>query len=141
MDDVVHKGVTPYSGVTDSKAEAQKYEDIAAIESVTSDEPEKDHANYQRMDNEIAKYAEGAAVHVNETESRRLRKMIDRRSSPGRHDNNIFYPGTLSFAAIMGIQDLPGVEKGYSWLITCIYIAVLIVEYPQNWLIQRLPIA
>ena len=79
MDDVVHKGVTPYSGVTDSKAEAQKYEDIAAIESVTSDEPEKDHANYQRMDNEIAKYAEGAAVHVDETESRRLRKMIDRR--------------------------------------------------------------
>lgn len=49
--------------------------------------------------------------------------------------------GTLSFAAIMGIQDLPGVEKNYSWLTTCIYIAILIVEYPQNWIIQRVPIA
>lgn len=29
----------------------------------------------------------------------------------------------------------------YSWLTTCIYIAVLIVEYPTNWTIQRVPIA
>lgn len=29
----------------------------------------------------------------------------------------------------------------YSWLTTCIYIAVLIVEYPLNWIIQRVPIA
>lgn len=29
----------------------------------------------------------------------------------------------------------------YSWLTTCIYLAILIVEYPQNWLIQRVPIA
>lgn len=29
----------------------------------------------------------------------------------------------------------------FSWLTTCIYIAVLIVEYPQNWLIARVPIA
>jgi MFS family permease len=26
-------------------------------------------------------------------------------------------------------------------LTTCIYIAVLIVEYPTNWIIQRVPIA
>jgi len=29
----------------------------------------------------------------------------------------------------------------YSWLTTCIYLAILIVEYPQNWIIQRVPIA
>lgn len=29
----------------------------------------------------------------------------------------------------------------YSWLTTCIYIAILIVEYPQNYLIIRVPIA
>lgn len=29
----------------------------------------------------------------------------------------------------------------YSWLTTCIYIAVLVVEYPTNWTIQRVPIA
>ena len=31
--------------------------------------------------------------------------------------------------------------RQYSWLTTCIYIAVLIVEYPTNWIIQRVPIA
>jgi MFS family permease len=29
----------------------------------------------------------------------------------------------------------------YSWLTTCIYIAVVIVEYPTNLIIQRVPIA
>ena len=29
----------------------------------------------------------------------------------------------------------------YSWLTTCIYITILIVEYPQNFLIARVPIA
>lgn len=29
----------------------------------------------------------------------------------------------------------------YSWLTTCIYIAVLVVEYPTNLIIQRVPIA
>jgi hypothetical protein len=50
--------------------------------------------------------------------------------------------GTLSFAVIMGIKtDLCLVGQQYSWLTTCIYIAVLIVEYPTNFLIQRLPVA
>jgi MFS family permease len=51
--------------------------------------------------------------------------------------------GTLSFASIMGIrEDLQLEEKNrYSWLTSCIYIAILIVEYPINWLIQRVPIA
>lgn len=31
--------------------------------------------------------------------------------------------------------------RQYSWLTTCIYIAVLTVEYPTNWIIQRVPIA
>ncbi|KAL1390809.1 MFS transporter [Phyllosticta capitalensis] len=50
--------------------------------------------------------------------------------------------GTMSFASIMGIKDdLHLVDQEYSWLTTCIYIAVLIVEYPTNWIIQRVPIA
>jgi MFS family permease len=32
-------------------------------------------------------------------------------------------------------------RRQYSWLTTCIYIAILIVEYPTNWIIQRVPIA
>ena len=31
--------------------------------------------------------------------------------------------------------------KQFSWLTTCIYIAVLFVEYPTNWIIQRVPVA
>lgn len=50
--------------------------------------------------------------------------------------------GTLSFTSIMNLpQDLHLVGQQYSWLTTCIYIAILIVEYPINWLVQRLPIA
>lgn len=39
----------------------------------------------------------------------------------------------MSFTSIMGIREdtnLKGQE--YSWLTTCIYIAILIVEYPIN---------
>lgn len=42
----------------------------------------------------------------------------------------------------MGIRkDAHLVGQQYSWLTTCIYIAVLIVEYPTNWILQRVPIA
>lgn len=50
--------------------------------------------------------------------------------------------GTLSFTSIMGIQkDLKLHGQEYPLLTTCIYIAILCVEYPINWLIQRVPIA
>lgn len=32
-------------------------------------------------------------------------------------------------------------DQRFSWLTTCIYIAILIVEYPINWTIQRVPVA
>lgn len=42
----------------------------------------------------------------------------------------------------MGLrEDLHLHGQQFSWLTTCIYIAILIVEYPINWLVQRLPIA
>lgn len=40
----------------------------------------------------------------------------------------------------IGIFAYPLIVK-YSWLTTCIYIAILIVEYPQNYIIARVPIA
>lgn len=47
----------------------------------------------------------------------------------------------MSFASIMGIQeDLHLHGQQYSWLTTSIYIAILIVEYPINRLIARVPI-
>jgi len=56
--------------------------------------------------------------------------------------------GTLSFASIMGLLDDTGLanEDGspnakFPWLTTCIYLAILVVEYPQNYIIARVPIA
>ncbi|KAK3939725.1 MFS general substrate transporter [Diplogelasinospora grovesii] len=50
--------------------------------------------------------------------------------------------GTMSFASIMGIiPDAGLVGQDYQWLTTCIYITILIVEYPQNYIISRVPVA
>ena len=63
-----------------AKDESRKYEDAAAIERVPSTyADEKDHADYGRMDRELAKYAEGAAIEISPEESKRLKNMIDRR--------------------------------------------------------------
>ncbi|RMZ21634.1 hypothetical protein D0859_14358 [Hortaea werneckii] len=49
--------------------------------------------------------------------------------------------GTMSFTSIMGIREDTNLQgQEYSWLTTCIYIAILIVEYPINRLVQILPI-
>lgn len=41
--------------------------------------------------------------------------------------------GTMSFTSIMGIQEDTNLHgQQYSWLTTCIYIAILVVEYPIN---------
>lgn len=43
---------------------------------------------------------------------------------------------------VLGIREDLGLEGDkWPWLTTCIYLAILVVEYPINWLIQRLPIA
>ncbi|KAK5947904.1 hypothetical protein OHC33_011061 [Knufia fluminis] len=126
-----------------------KPSDIAQIErraSSTHDlSNEKDHANYDRMDTEVAKYASDIAVDISPEESKRLRRMIDKRVLSimiFTYFLQALDKGTLSFAAIMGIrEDTNLVGQQYSWLTTCIYIAVLIVEYPTNWIIQRVPIA
>ncbi|KAF5393940.1 hypothetical protein D9757_000166 [Collybiopsis confluens] len=50
--------------------------------------------------------------------------------------------GTVNFASIMGIQtDTHLHGQQYAWLTTCVYIAILIWEFPTNRLIQRLPVA
>ncbi|KAJ3723152.1 major facilitator superfamily domain-containing protein [Lentinula raphanica] len=49
--------------------------------------------------------------------------------------------GTMNFASIMGITtDTHLVGQQYAWLTTCVYIAILVWEFPTNRLIQRFPI-
>lgn len=106
----------------------------------------KDHQNYDRIDTEVAKYATDEYVEVSDAESRRLRKMIDRRVlfiMVITYFLQALDKGTMSFTSIMGIREDLHLLDGqkYPWLTTCIYIAVLVVEYPTNWIIQRVPIA
>lgn len=55
--------------------------DVAAIERVDTgtEDVQKDRANYERMDKELAKYAEAAAIEISPDENKRLRRLIDRR--------------------------------------------------------------
>ncbi|KAL9619260.1 MAG: hypothetical protein Q9160_006112 [Pyrenula sp. 1 TL-2023] len=122
-------------------------EDISKIERTVSDGSElhKDHMNYERVDKELAKYASSARIEIDEATSQRLRRLIDRRVLSIMiitYFLQALDKGTLSFTSIMNLpQDTHLVGQQYSWLTTCIYIAVLIVEYPTNWIIQRVPIA
>ncbi|PWY75379.1 MFS general substrate transporter [Aspergillus heteromorphus CBS 117.55] len=120
--------------------------DISHVERVLSP-TDKLHEDLDasRVDQEVLAYAARGPVDVDEAESRRLRRMIDRRVlliMIVTYFLQALDKGTMSFASIMGIRDdthLKGSE--YSWLTTCIYIAVLAVEYPTNWIIQRVRIA
>ncbi|KAF3903379.1 hypothetical protein ABW20_dc0106089 [Dactylellina cionopaga] len=122
--------------------------EISHLERVTSTDeyPEKDHLDYERVDKEIAKYADPSRVVViSPEENKRLKRMIDKRILAVMvftYFLQALDKGTLSFASIMHIREDNGLHgQQYSWLTTCIYIAILIVEYPINWGIQRVPIA
>ncbi|RFU25910.1 hypothetical protein B7463_g10438, partial [Scytalidium lignicola] len=107
--------------------------------------PGKDFTDFTRVDDEVAKYASEVRIVIDEATNRRLKKLIDRRVliiMIITYFLQALDKGTLSFASIMGIQKYAHlVNQQYSWLTTCIYIAILIVEYPTNWIIQRVPIA
>ncbi|KAH6646025.1 major facilitator superfamily transporter [Truncatella angustata] len=101
--------------------------------------------NYNNVDKELAQYAGQGTVEISESENRRLRRMIDRRVLVIMitvYFLQAIDKGTMTFASIMGIQNDAGlVGQEYSWLTSCIYITILIVEYPQNWIIARVPVA
>ncbi|KAL7269146.1 hypothetical protein RUND412_008199 [Rhizina undulata] len=100
---------------------------------------------YGRVDAEVAKYASHAAINIDAATDKRLKWMIDKRVLSimiFTYFLQALDKGTMSFASIMGIRTDTGlVNQQYSWLTTCIYLAVLTVEYPTNWIIQRVPIA
>lgn len=101
--------------------------------------------NYDRVDSEVAKYAAGVGIIITPEENKRLKRLVDKRVLTVMvftYFLQALDKGTMSFASIMGIREdthLKGQE--FSWLTTCIYIGILVVEYPTNWLIQRVPIA
>jgi hypothetical protein len=110
-----------------------------------------DGANYEKIDKELAKYTAGAKIDISPEESVRLRKLIDRRVLAvmiGVYFLQAIDKGTMSFSAIMGLPADTGMilpngklSQDFSWLTTCIYIVILFVEYPQNYIIARVPVA
>ncbi|RJE25743.1 Allantoate [Aspergillus sclerotialis] len=136
--------------VSEPNMEPEK-KDISHVERVLSsgDDLKKGDIDFSRMDKEVQEYAMRGQVDVDEATSKRLRRMIDSRVliiMIFTYFLQALDKGTLSFSSIMGLREEFGLvgDKGgqqYSWLTTCIYIAVLIVEYPTNWVIQRVPIA
>ncbi|KAL2793135.1 major facilitator superfamily domain-containing protein [Aspergillus keveii] len=127
---------------------SKEVKDSAHVERILSggEGMTKDVVDTARVDKEIAQYAGGEAIVIDEATNKRLRRMIDRRVlviMVCTYFLQALDKGTMSFASIMGIREHAGLLEGnkYSWLTTCIYIAVLIVEYPTNWIIQRVPIA
>ncbi|KAL5118387.1 hypothetical protein ACEQ8H_003736 [Pleosporales sp. CAS-2024a] len=123
--------------------------EIGQVERVLSTQDEKiDHVDYDRIDAEVAKYADATAerVHISEEENKRLKRLIDRRVLPVMVFTYFLQSldkGTMSFSSIMGIRnDIPILKQNhyFAWLTTCIYIAILVVEYPINWTIQRVPV-
>ncbi|KAI1845023.1 hypothetical protein JX265_008393 [Neoarthrinium moseri] len=111
-----------------------------------ADELEKTgHTNYNNIDKELAQYAGATSIVISEAENTRLRRMIDKRVLVVMITTYFLQAidkGTLTFASIMGIRDHTGLSgQDYNWLTTCIYIAILIVEYPQNYIIARVPVA
>jgi hypothetical protein len=87
--------------------------DIAQVERVlsTTDGMEKDHMNYDRVDQELAKYANAVAIEISPEENARLKRLIDRRVLPVMvftYFLQALDKGTMSFASIMGIRkDIP----------------------------------
>lgn len=147
--------------------EKLKYVNIQYVEDAGGDVEEGPVAGSSgRLDPEVAKYAANEVIEIDEETNRRLRRLIDRRILPVMVVTYFLQSldkGTLSFSSIMDMpQDtglvgqqvkslyltrlrekrfLTNIYIQYSWLTTCIYLAVLVVEYPINWLIQRLPLA
>ncbi|KAJ5087162.1 hypothetical protein N7456_010778 [Penicillium angulare] len=147
-----HDGVDPVSAAS-PEVEMENYQspdkkDTSHVERVLSpvDDLRKEDMDFSRVDNEVQNYAARGQVDIDEATNKRLKRMIDRRVLVIMiltYFLQALDKGTMSFSSIMGIKTDAHLEDGqkYSWLTTCIYIAVLTVEYPTNWIIQRVPIA
>ncbi|KAM0249681.1 hypothetical protein ACHAQJ_008942 [Trichoderma viride] len=115
------------------------------VEAVLSNEIEKDCTDYEQVDEELSKYIAGARIAISQEKNDELRRKIDRRVLVVMiltYFLQAIDKGTMSFASIMGIKDDTNLSgQDYNWLTTCVFITILIVEYPQNYIISRVPIA
>ena len=125
----------------DSDMRIQPREDPQVLDNETM----KEHTNYDLVDNEVAAYASEVIIDIDEETNKRLKFMIDKRVllvMVVTYFVQALDKGTMSFASIMGIiEDAHLVGPEYSWMTTIIYLVILTVEWPENFIIQRVPIA
>lgn len=78
------------------------------VEAVLSNEIEKDHIDYKRVDKELAQYISEARITISPEKNNELRRKIDRRILTvmiSTYFLQAIDKGTMSFASIMGIKD------------------------------------
>ncbi|KAH8925564.1 MFS general substrate transporter [Atractiella rhizophila] len=105
-------------------------------------------AHVEGVDAEIAEFfAQNphlAGIVIDEAENKRLRWMIHKRVlvvMVVTYFAQTLDKGTINFASIMGIREDTKLHgQQYAWLTTCLYIVILVVEFPTNRIIQRFPI-
>ena len=96
--------------VPDTEKDVVEKQDISQVERVLSggSELQKDFVDYDRIDKDVAKYANAPRVEISEEENKRLRRMIDRRVLAimiPTYFLQALDKGTMSFASIMGIRE------------------------------------
>ncbi|ETS59817.1 hypothetical protein PaG_06345 [Moesziomyces aphidis] len=97
----------------------------------------------EEVDSEVLEYTD-QSITITPEENKRLLRIIDRRILPVimvTYFLQSLDKGLVSLASIMGIQKKWHLEgQQYSWLTTCVYLAIICAEYPQNRALQVLPI-
>jgi hypothetical protein len=96
---------------------SKEVKDSAHVERILSggEGMTKDVVDTARVDKEIAQYAGGEAIVIDEATNKRLRRMIDRRVlvvMVCTYFLQALDKGTMSFASIMGIREHAGLLEG-----------------------------
>lgn len=98
-----------------------------------------------KVDKDVLKYAAAEAVYIDEETNKRLKRKIDKRVLSimvVTYCLQALDKSTMSFASIMGIREYANLHGSqYSWLTTCVYLTILVWELPNNYIIQRVPVA
>ncbi|KAI1762231.1 putative MFS transporter [Hypoxylon sp. FL1150] len=101
--------------------------------------------NHIDRDDEIAAYANEAAIHIDAETDKKLFWTVNKRILAcmlGTYFCQSLDKGTLGFASVMNIKKDANLQgQQYSWLGTILYMGVLVGEYPTTRLLQRFPVA
>ncbi|KAF7670606.1 mfs general substrate transporter [Alternaria burnsii] len=99
----------------------------------------------EAVDEDTLRYTTGPPIEIDAATNRRLFWKLNRRILVIQlvtYFCQSLDKGTLNFASIMGIQkDAKLAGQEYQWLGTILYIGILVGEWPQNFLLQKLPLA